>query len=370
MPIAGGNTMPFNEEELTVISRIPVYNGDSLPVFSFPASMREGVLALMDRKPIWEISNLETRLFSPSVNPDSMARAFVIENGGPSFGTGGGPDMFGIEWEYQPAARGSMVRPGTPLLSDANEWADKVVWPDIDAWDWAGSAERNKTFADGSRAVLMSFQNGWFERLVSMMDFSGAALALIDEDQKDAVSAFFDKLTALYIRLLGKSMDHFPFIDGFWIHDDWGGQNDTFFSAAVCAEMIVPYMRRLTDYVHSRGRFCDFHSCGQNFKQVPNMIAAGWDSWSPQRINDLEKIHELYGDRLILGIDYAWPGAGTTEEEQRAAAIRFAGIFCDPARPTHLISNPSQPPSEITRAELYRLSRQRYSEPYRFKISV
>lgn len=93
------------------------------------------------------------------------------------------------------------------------------------------------------------------------------------------------------------------------------------------------------------------------------MIAAGWDSWSPQRINDLEKIHELYGDRLILGIDNPWPGDGTTEEEQRAAAARFAGIFCDPVRPTHLISNPSQPPSEITRAELYRLSRQRYSEP-------
>ena len=84
MPITGGNPKPFSEDELNIISRIPVYNGDGLPVFAFPTSMREGVLALMDRKPIWEISNLETRLFSPSINPDSIARAFVIEKWRPA----------------------------------------------------------------------------------------------------------------------------------------------------------------------------------------------------------------------------------------------------------------------------------------------
>jgi hypothetical protein len=37
--------------------------------------------------------------------------------------------MFGIEWEYIPAAGGSMVRPGKPFLEDANEWKEKVVGP-------------------------------------------------------------------------------------------------------------------------------------------------------------------------------------------------------------------------------------------------
>jgi hypothetical protein len=34
------------------------------------------------------------------------------------------------------------------------------------------------------------------------MDFEGAILAMIDEDQKDAVNAFFEKLTDLYIKLM------------------------------------------------------------------------------------------------------------------------------------------------------------------------
>ncbi len=35
-----------------------------------------------------------------------------------------------------------------------------------------------------------------------LMDFEGAILAMIDEDQKDAVNAFFEKLTDLYIKLM------------------------------------------------------------------------------------------------------------------------------------------------------------------------
>ena len=41
----------------------------------------------------------------------------------------GGPDMFGIEWEYVPVAGGSMVRPGTPLLEDANDWNQILKLP-------------------------------------------------------------------------------------------------------------------------------------------------------------------------------------------------------------------------------------------------
>jgi hypothetical protein len=42
------------------------------------------------------------------------------------------------------------------------------------------------------------------------MDFEGAILAMIDEDQKDAVNAFFEKLTDLYIKLYDKMMTYFP----------------------------------------------------------------------------------------------------------------------------------------------------------------
>ena len=83
------------------------------------------------------------------------------------------------------------------------------------------------------------FLNGWFERLISFMDFDNAVVALIDEDQKDAVKELFDRLSDLYIKIIDKYLEYFPGIDGFCIHDDWGAQKDTFFSPDTAMEMIV-----------------------------------------------------------------------------------------------------------------------------------
>jgi hypothetical protein len=139
--------------------------------------------------------------------------------------------------------------------------------------------------------------NGWYERLISFMDFEGAVVAMIDEDQTQAVKDLFDKLSDLYIRILDKYLSYFPQIDAICFHDDWGSQKETFFSPDTVEEMIVPYMRRVTDYLHSKGKFCDLHSCGQLFKQVPNMIAAAGIHGTPGN-EDTHKIYELYGDEI------------------------------------------------------------------------
>ena len=86
--------------------------------------------------------------------------------------------------------------------------------------------------------------------------------------------AFFDKLTDFYITIFDKAIQTFPYIDAFFIHDDWGSQKETFVSPELAEKMIVPYMRRLTDFLHSKGKFCELHSCGNNYKQVPNYIKA------------------------------------------------------------------------------------------------
>lgn len=118
--------------------------------------------------------------------------------------TYGGHDMFGIEWEYVPVAGGSMVRPGTPLLEDANDWNQILKFPDIDAWDWDASGRQNYDFLHNGKANMLWFLNGcWYERLVSFMDFEGAVVALIDDEQKDALKELFAKTTELYCRLVG-----------------------------------------------------------------------------------------------------------------------------------------------------------------------
>ena len=355
----------FDPKELTVVNEVPNrFGGQPIPIYDFPITPKEACIALYKKKPVWQITGIESRIFTPRILPDNVARAFVLEDEPFDLSDGGGKDMFGIDWEYVPSVGGSMVRPGKPFLSDANEWREKLVWPDIGSWDWEGSAKRNNdTYLASDSFNACWFQTGWYERLISFMDFEGAIMAMIDEDQKEAVKELFDKLSDLYIRIFDKFITHFPKIDAFVIHDDWGSQKETFFSPALAEEMIVPYMRKVTDFIHSKGKICDFHSCGQILKQVPNMIAAGWDSWAGQSMNDTQKIYDLYGDKILIDVipDIFDPET-TSEDEQRAAARAFADKFCDPKKPSYLNFYGAVVLTPAFREELYSRSRENYSK--------
>jgi hypothetical protein len=362
----------FNPSELQVVAEMPdFFGGPGIPIYNFPVAGKEAVRALYERRAIWQVMlgiGGESKVFTPSINPDNVARAFVFDGTvvpGVSNLTGG-KDLFGIEWEYIPTAGGSMVRPGKPFIEDANDIDKKVVWPDIDSWDWEGASKANEQYLSSSTAYAAMFMNGYFERLISFMDFEGAILAIVDEDQKDAVKHFFDKLSDLYIRMIDKFITYFPQIDLYTIHDDWGSQKDTFFSATVVTEMIVPSIRRVTDFIHSKSRFADLHCCGNNIKQVPNMIAAGFDSWTPQTMNDIEKIYDLYGDRILIStMPEIYDVNNSTEEEQRAYARAYANKYCRPDKPSSLsmYSMPRGGPNILTndfREELYKQSRLNY----------
>ena len=351
--------IPFEQKEILNAKQTPNFFGGVTVEFNYPVSPREGFIAAYNRKPMWLLAGTESQMFSPKVNPDNIARAFVFDKSGfQNAEQGGGFDMFGIDWEYIAQVGGSMVRPGKPFAEDANEIADKIVWPDIDSWDWEGCAKANAEFANSDKAVVAWFLNGWYERLISFMDFENAIMALFDEDQKDAVKAFFDKLSDLYIRIFDKYLEYFPYIDSFCIHDDWGSQKETFFSPAIAEEMIVPYMKKVTDYLHSRGKFCELHSCGQALKQIPNFIAAGWDSWSGQSMNDTAKIYELYGDKLIIGvIPEKFDAAEATEEKQREMARAHANKYGLPGMPTTLNAFGTGVLTPIYAEEVYKQSR-------------
>lgn len=322
---------------------------------------RNAYKALLEGKPVWQTSTAEVRMFYPSVIPDATARGFVMEAGNPFPRGGGGLDMFGVDWVFDPVIRGSTVRPGAPKLEDANDWEQDLVWPDVDSWAWEESAEKNRNFLTDEKFNVMPFMTGWYERLISLMDFEGAAIAMIDEDQIDAVKAFFDKLTDTYIKIMDRALEAFPLIDGFWVHDDWGSAQSTLLSPETCAEMIVPYMKRVTDFLHSKGKHCDFHSCGMNYTMVPNMIAAGWDSWMPQPINDVEKIYTEYGDKLIISVSYPWPKPGASEEEQLAAVKDFVDKYCNPQKPCMLDDRSNPGFTDFIRKEVKRLSMEKFS---------
>ena len=358
-------TIPkFDPRELNAVDEIPESpRMPAVKIYDYPVTTREGVIAAFKRKPIWQVVDPDIKIFSPRLIPDNVARAFVYEEKSFDPNNGGGKDMFGIEWEYVPVAGGSMVRPGKAFMEDANEWYEKLQWPDIDTWDWEDSAkENNGTYLKPEMFNIVWFQTGFYERLISFMDFEAAVMAMIDEDQKDAIKDLFDKLSDLYIRIFDYYLNYFENIDGFYFHDDWGAQKEPFFSPKPVTEMIVPAMKKVTQFIHSRGKFAEFHSCGQLFKQIPNMIDAGWDAWGGQAINDFEKIYDMYGNKILIGIvPETFDPKNTSEEEQRVIARRYADKYCNPEKPSYLHRYGAPFLTPAFREELYIRSRKNYS---------
>jgi hypothetical protein len=299
------NRIPYDPSEVNTTDTyppfIPGFPGSKK--FKTPVSPRENYEALYRHElPLWLPSGSDSSYLTPRFIADNVARAFALESD-PMLAREPVPvkDIFGVEWIFVPAAGGSMVKPGDPILKDANDWPKAIHFPDVDSWDWEGSARANANYA-GDRALTFGILNGIYERLISFMDFENAAVALIDEDQKDAIHSLFDKLATMYDRIITHAKKYFnPLIINF--HDDWGSQRSPFFSLATVREMILPYLKRVGDSIHRNGMYFDMHSCGKNELLVPAYIEAGCDSWSGQPMNDKAMLYEKYGDKIILGIE-------------------------------------------------------------------
>jgi hypothetical protein len=344
--------IPYVENELEIIDTRPGFmGGPGFPIRNTPVSPRENMAALFyEKHPYWTPTPADYTMHIPKLYNNLLGR------GGPE----GTTDAFGITWEWVEQAGGSTVRPGTPFLADANEWREKIKIPDIDTWDWKTEAENLRLNPRLSNQFTLI--NGfWFERLVSFMDFAPAAIALIDEEQKDAVNELFGALTELAIRVVDKICEYWPAVDGFNVHDDWAAQKAPFFSNEVAYELFVPHMKALTDHIHSKGRYATLHSCGHGEDRVQCFIDGGFDGWDPQIMNDTPKLYEEVGDKIVVSVvPELYDPAVTSEEAQRAYARAYFDNFCKPGKPA-MISFYGQP--ALTQAfadELYAYSRKRY----------
>lgn len=82
---------------------------------------REAVKMLYAGTPVHQVCGtaVEYHTFCPSINPDNIARAYVLDatTRPDKKGQAGGPDMFGIEWEYVRPDCATQPRTEPPLCS-------------------------------------------------------------------------------------------------------------------------------------------------------------------------------------------------------------------------------------------------------------
>jgi hypothetical protein len=315
-------SVPFSKQELCAGSFYPEFRGARLAKFLSPITPRENLRRLYAHENfLWSPRNrCEFGRVDLSINPDNVAR-----------GPAGGPDMFGVRWVFDPASNGSMVAPGSPILTDIEAWRSVIHIPDVDKWDWEGFAARENPKADPALFKRTVIMNGLFERLISFMDFGNAAIALVDEDQQPYVHELLCALCGMYEKIILRAKQYLD-IDVLIFHDDWGTQRAPMFSTDTCREMLFPYIRRLAQFSHAHGVFFEQHSCGNVETFLPIMIEAGVDSWDGQEnANDKADLIRRYGERLLI---YICPPdtSGLEDTMLYPVAERFVGQFAPGAR--------------------------------------
>jgi uroporphyrinogen decarboxylase len=87
-------------------------------------------------------------------------------------------------------------------------------------------------------------------------------------------------------------------------------------------------MKKLTEYVHSRGKRMLSHNCGNNWKIMDILIEAGYEAYQSIQIKnagmDLKKLKEKHGRDIALwgGINIETMVAGTPDEIE--AEVKYA----------------------------------------------
>ena len=324
--------VPFDPKELTpILVEEPTMPGFPKKVmYDSPITIKENYLmSLRKEKPFWMPNSFFDFSMMCPENAENVARAFVFENKPMDLDHVGGPDFLGIEWEYVPSVGGSMVRGGNPKVPDITEWEKYVTIPDPkNVMDWEAVAARNKDFCDPRKPLEITILNGLFERLISMMDMTNALMALIDEDEQEAVHRLFDKLADFYPKIIRKYKEYYH-IEILTFHDDWGSQRAPFFSLDTVREMLVPYLKRIVDATHELGVIFELHSCGKNEMLVPAMIEAGVDMWNGQPMNDKKMLVDKYGSQMIFGAAPEGINNDSSVEEVRESCRKFVEKFKD-----------------------------------------
>lgn len=223
-------------------------------------------------------------------------------------------DGFGIKWEYPASGSGAAIPDiHYTIMDDVTEWREKVTIPDPTKYDWKadydmecrimGAPDREK------EVVEFGFGNGVFERLVALMGFADALIAMAEEPE--ACNELFEAITDYKVAALDGIIEAYH-PDTIVYYDDIATQGSLFMAPQVYRELIKPHHKRFAQECIKRGVIPIYHCCGHAEDIIEDMIDCGWAAWTSVQVsNDICGLIEKYGDRIgfMGGFDSNGPAA-------------------------------------------------------------
>ena len=250
---------------------------------------------------------------------------------GPNFDPyGTGPDAWGVLWTNQgpnPVVDGNTVAANFRLFEDLEDWRDHVKFPPLDFMPiedifkgmCAGMHVNPET--DVVSCLILS---GQFERLNQMIGMENALCSFYE--YPDELHEFFDAMLEYKLKCIDLAHKYLN-PDVIHMHDDWGTNDNMFFSPELWREYIKPNEEKITQHIHELGMLYIHHSCGYIKQIIPDLVEIGVDAIEPMMPqNDLDEQLEKYGDKMTFmgGIDNRLIDREESTPEEIVAEVRRA----------------------------------------------
>lgn len=195
-------------------------------------------------------------------------------------------------------------------------------WADFEAYPWPKAEDlRHPALEYVSQIVpegmkIAAFNHGGvFEKSTWLMGMESFSLAL--HDQPDLVEAICRRvgelLTATTVQTTG--IDN---VELELLSDDLGFFSSTLVSPDVLRRLVFPHYKRIADAAHEAGKLLLFHSCGNMYKLMDELIDdVGIDAKHSyeDKILPVEEAYRRWGDRTAIlgGVDMDLLSRGTEE---------------------------------------------------------
>ncbi|WP_018305510.1 uroporphyrinogen decarboxylase family protein [Desulfitobacterium hafniense] len=197
--------------------------------------------------------------------------------------------------------------------SEDEEEDQKFIWPVPEKFP-AADRQQLEDYRRAGLATTISeqFGNGFLQQGPLMWGFENWFAMLLTEPER--CTLFMDKL----LEKKKEYYDHIFEVYGGLVDvcseaDDFGTQRGTFVSPKLIREMILPYHKKLNDYLKAKGAgYMTLHSCGSVEASIPDIIEAGFDCLNPVQISAAnmspEHLKKTYGKDITF-----WGGGINTQ---------------------------------------------------------
>lgn len=157
------------------------------------------------------------------------------------------------------------------LNSDAAIWDrksfDEYPWPEPEDFPMGHLAEALPLIPQGMRAVMIG-PGGVLENIIGITGYDNLCVMLYEDPQ--LVGDIAENVGRRIVRYY-KMAAEYDIIGAAFGNDDWGFNTQTMLAPKDMERYIFPWHRELVAAVHSRGKPCVLHSCGNPLEVMDNI---------------------------------------------------------------------------------------------------